>query len=130
MVPNLVNKFAALCGYWQFVTIFARDRYMSLSQAKWVQSAPSLPKCCTIHFNIILPSMPKYSHHIDVLNIASYTICSCCGYFCFISQNIAVIYVHETLRYLHRQNYTLDYVFGKTLLFYASKYNLVTQEKK
>jgi hypothetical protein len=94
-----------------------------------VQSTTYLPKCCTIHFNIIFLSMTTSFKHIDVLNLQSYTICSCCGYFCLISQSIAFMCVYTTLLYLHRQNYTLGNVFEKTLPFCTCKYNVVTQEK-
>jgi len=73
--------------------------------------------------------MRKTFKHIDVLNIQSYMICSCCSYFCLISQSIAFMCVYTTLLYLHRQKYTLDNVFEKTLPCCASKYNVVTQEK-
>jgi hypothetical protein len=50
-------------------------------------------------------------------------ICSCCGYFCLISQSVTFICVHATLLYLLRQNYTLDYVFEKTLPFCDCMYS-------
>jgi len=43
-----------------FITVFTKARHSSLSRAICVQSTPS-HYLCKIHFNIILPSTPKYS---------------------------------------------------------------------
>ena len=53
--PQLVNKFPAFYG-----TAFIRDRHLSLSGARSIQStAPS--HFMKIHFNIIFPSRPRTS---------------------------------------------------------------------
>ena len=54
------RNFCAFYGNRRFITAFTRDRHLSLSWARSIQSLPS-SHLSKIHFDIVLPSMPGFS---------------------------------------------------------------------
>jgi hypothetical protein len=59
-VTHMIKKFSSFYGTRRFVTVFTRVLHWTLSWVKWIQSTPSYP-IFSIHFNIILPFMSRYT---------------------------------------------------------------------
>jgi len=58
--PQLVKKLSAFYGNRKFITALTRDRHLSLSWARSIQSRPPTTHFLKTHLNIFLPSTPGF----------------------------------------------------------------------
>jgi hypothetical protein len=54
-----IRKFSAFYGNRRCITFFTTAHHVSLCWTRWIQSRPFHPISLRIHFNIIIPSMPR-----------------------------------------------------------------------